>query len=258
MPRKPALWNTLGTGIHHALEQWVISGRTSDMHADFEEGYESEWNVQIADQPDFSLWNNPYRGTVLEAKETCRQTGHKQIDKFLEWMQDPEHEINPMYDAEDGTAWTEVQFQLPLGDHILVRGSIDLVEGNGEPLDWKSGKASGSKPLQLGIYSLALKLLYGIDNATGQFFYTKVDGRSHFGRSPHYDMTRYTEEYVTDIFEAAQRGVDAEVFIPNTSDFCDSLCSVKAYCREKGNPGQIIPLRFNEVENPWWGTREEA
>lgn len=251
VPQRPALWNTLGTGIHYALEQWINSARTSDMHADFEIGYEAEWDKQVIVQPDFSLWNNPYKGSVLLAKETCRGKGHEQIEAFLTWLEDPEHDIFPLIDPEEGVAWTEVGFQLPLGENILVRGSIDLVE-EGQATDWKSGAAKGSKPLQLGIYTLALKKLYGMENSTGQFFYTKVDARSKFGRSQHYDMTRYTEEYVTDVFEAAQRGVDAEVFIPNPSDFCDSLCSVKSFCREKGE--SPIPLNWQDIpeDEIWW------
>ncbi len=136
--QRPALWNTLGTGIHYAFEMWINSGRTSDMHADFEIGYEEEFAKQVEVQPDLSLWNNPYRGTVLEAKETVRAKGHEQVDAFFEWLEDPEHELMPMIDEEgdEPEAWTEVQFELDL-DGIRVVGFIDLVEEGGLPIDFK-------------------------------------------------------------------------------------------------------------------------
>lgn len=249
---RPALWNTLGTGIHWAFEEAVKKRTYEDMHDDFEIGYEDAWNEQIKTQPDLSQWLNPYRGTVLEAKETVRAKGHAQIDRFFEWLQDPEHGLQPMYDYDEETgeasAWTEVKFELILGRSLVV-GSIDLVEEGYVPIDYKSGKATGSKPRQLGIYALALKEIFGGDSTTGQFFHTSEDRRATFGRSEHHDLTRYSREYLTDLFEAMEKGVENGVFIPNPGEAC-GICGVKDFCREKGD--RPIPLDWASIEEPWW------
>ncbi len=253
-PKRPAPWFTLGLAIHKALENWEATHRTSDMEADFIEEYNRVRALQLEEQPDLSLWINPWRGkTVHQALDMNFEKGLEQIRAYKEWHNDPNNVLNPMIDPEDGSVWVEVPFDIELG-RVPVVGFIDLVDENGLPLDLKSGAAKNSKPLQLGLYRTALKKQYGIDGSTGQFFYTKVDGRSRHGLSEQYDTTRYTEEYLTDLFEAMEKGIENEIYLPNPGDGC-GICPVMEWCREKGS--SPIPLRWNEIPEGerWWGQR---
>ena len=248
-PKRPAAWFTLGLAIHKALENWELSHRTSDMEADFIEEYNRVKAEQLEEQPDLGMWLNPWRGkTVHESLDLNFEKGLEQIRAYQAWHADSNNFLRPMIDPDDGTVWVEVPFEIELGG-IPVIGFIDYVDENGLPLDLKSGATKNSKPLQLGLYSVALKKQYGISGTTAQFFHTKVDGRSRYGLSEQYDTTRYTEEYLTDLFVAMEKGIENNIYFPSPSDSC-GICPVERWCREKGS--QPIPLNWEAVNEPWW------
>lgn len=254
VPKKPAYWLVLGIAIHEALEKREARGSDDYLMDDFLEAFDRVKDEQLAIQPDLTLWINPYRGkTVLQSLDMAREKGIEQINRFIEWMNDPERAygtFNIMRDADDGAPWVEVPFDMDLGG-IRVIGFIDRVEEGGEPVDIKSGDKKNNKDLQLGVYKVALEKQFGISPTVGQFFMTKVDGRSAFGYTDFIDLSRYTEEYVTDLFLAAERGIQNEVFLPHPQDFC-GICDVQEFCREKGYPERIIPLNFQDIKEPWW------
>ncbi len=254
VPKKPAAWLVMGIAIHEALEKREIKGHDDDLMSDYLEAFDRVQAEQLAVQPDLTLWINPFRGkNVLQSLEAYREKGIGQVNRFLEWINDPERlagVFSIMRDAEDGEPWVEVPFDMDLGG-IRVIGFIDRVEEGGEPVDIKSGDKKNNKDLQLGVYKVAMEKQFGISPTVGQFFMTKVDGRSVFGYTEFVDLTRYTEQYVTELFQAAERGIQNEVFLPHPQDFC-GICDVQEFCREKGYPGRIIPLNWQDVENPWW------
>lgn len=245
-PSMPAPWLTMGLAVHEALDMWEKSGRTSDMMADYLDAYHRIKGEQLAEQPNLNMWINPYRTkSVFQALDAYMEKGVAQIEAYLGWRDDPSHRLEPMIDPEDGSAWVEVPFEITLGD-VPVIGFIDIVDENGGPTDIKTGNRMKTT-LQLGVYKVALEKQYGITSDRAAFFYTK-DG----ALVEKTDMSRYTEEYLTELFMTAERGIANEVFLPNVSDFC-GLCPVKRFCRELGD--QPVPLDFESIpmEERWWG-----
>lgn len=257
VPKRPAPWLTMGIAIHEALEKREAKEHDNDLMSDYIEAFDRTQQEHLEQQPDPTLWINPFRGkTLMQALASYRERGEGQINKFLEWINDPQRAygtFNIMRDSDDGSPWVEVPFDIDLGG-IRVVGFIDRVEEGGEPVDIKSGDKKNNKDLQLGVYKVALEKQFGLNPTVGQFFMTKVDGRSVFGYTEFVDLTRYTEEYVTDLFLAAERGIQNEVFLPSPGDFC-GICDVSEFCREKGLPGRVIPLNWQNVQEPWWAPK---
>lgn len=251
IPKKKAPWFVLGQGVHRAIEQWFRDFCQTDIVELFYAAYDEERASDLRDEPDLSAWTNPGRRGLTEVLDDNRIKGATMVQKFVEWFEDPETHWDVMRDPDDGAPWVEVPFDLDLGG-IRVIGSIDAVEMGGEPTDWKTGQKKGTRALQLGLYKYALESQYGVDGNVGQFFYLggAVDSRKSWGLSDHNDLRRYNEAYLTDIFTAAQRGIEAEVFIPNPGELCEVFCDVREFCREMGS--RPIPLKWQEIEYPWW------
>ncbi len=252
VPKRPAAWLTMGIAIHEALEKREVKGHDNDLMEDYEAAYDRVMAEQLVEQPNLDLWINPLRGkNVMQCLTAYRERGQAQIIRFQEWLNDPDRTsgaFSIMRDEDDDEPWVEVPFDIDLGG-IRIIGFIDRVEEGGHPVDIKSGDKKNNKDLQLGVYKVAMEKQFGISPTVGQFFMTKVDGRSVFGYTEFVDLTRYTEEYVTDLFLAAERGIQNEVFLPHPQDFC-GICDVADFCREKGS--RPIPLNWQAVEEPWW------
>ncbi len=249
LPSREAPWFVLGQGVHRAIERWLIEFCQPDIVELFYQEYDKERAEALERQPDLNRWNNPGRSGLLANLDSNREKGALMVSELVRYLdEDSTWQVNR--DEDDGTAWVEVPFDLDF-DGIRVVGSIDAV-GNDDPLDWKTGNASSTKPLQLGIYSFALGEQYGLHGNTGQFFYLggAADARKTFGPSKHYDTSRYNREYLTELFTAAQAGVEAGVFLPNPGDLCQSFCDYKEFCREMGS--RPIPLDWESVDEPWW------
>lgn len=252
VPKRPAAWLILGIAIHEALEIAEKKGHYEDVMSDYLVAYDRTKEEQLAVQPDLSKWINPGKKSTLETIDSYRERGVGQVERFWEWYNSPDRIPDPFpikRDEDDGSPWVEVPFDIDLGG-IRVIGFIDRVEED-NVVDIKSGDKKNNKRLQLGLYKVALKKALDLEISTGQFFMTKVDGRSQFGYTDHEDLSRYTEEYITDLFTAVERGIQNEVFFPAPSDFC-GICDVAEFCREKG--WRPIPLNWAEIpeDEVWW------
>lgn len=246
-PERPAAWLAHGNAFHETYEKWELSQRTIDFLDTYSEIYDRIIAELREVQPDFNLWLKPFRvRKVAEHIATQKERGFEQIEIFLELINGPGWE--PWIHEESGAPGVEVPFDIMLGS-VRVIGSIDFVrehESGISVLDFKTGNRV-EKYSQLGLYGLVMKEEFDLEITHGEYFYSK-----DCTLSKPIDLSRYTREYLTEIYQTLERGIQNEVFLPNPGTNC-GLCSVSEFCREVG--GKPIPLDFDSVENPWWAER---
>lgn len=231
-PERPASWLALGTAAHSTLAQWEMSDRTIDPLDFFSTAYDTEIEELFLKQPDINMWLKP---PVTKSVETDiknrKKLGFKQIQNYIEdaitsgWeVWHPEGHEKPA---------VEIGFEVYLGG-VKVVGDIDLI------LYWPSQDAyvirdlkTGNREknyLQLGLYGLAARKIFGLDIHLAEYFYLK-DG----GSSGYRDLGRYTEEYLGTIYHNLDQQISLGLLTPNPGDAC-GLCTVQEFCREMGNP----------------------
>lgn len=244
-PERPAAWLAHGNAFHETYQQWELSGRTLDFRSHYDALYDSLIESMREVQPDFDLWMKPFRvRKVVEHIASAKARGLEQIDNFLVMMRD--HDWEAWEHEETATPGVEVPFDIMLGD-VRVIGYIDFVREHADGLsvlDFKTGNRV-SAYTQLGLYKYVMETVYGLKITHGEYFYTK-----DCTLSPPIDLSRYTEDYLIELYSALNRGVENEVFIPNPGDHC-GLCPVSRFCREMGD--LPVPLDWESVKEPWWG-----
>jgi len=149
------------------------------------------------------------------------------VDAWVEWREEYDWELLTM---PDGMPAIELDLETEVAGRKF-RGYLDraYVKPTGEIIvvDLKTGKSPGSY-LQLGTYRLAMKLRYGLDVPLGAYWLAETGLLTE-----DIDLTVFTDEYMTNLYAMAGRGIDAQVFMPNTNAFCSS-CAVRPFCRAKG------------------------
>jgi hypothetical protein len=189
-------------------------------------------------------WDNAwaFRLSTIEANEVVRAGGRSSKewpggeDAAFWTKHGPVHVANwvAWRDARLGEGWqmlsVEQGFRAELGG-ITVLGSIDrlLSDQHGQQivLDLKSGQAPKS-PTQLAIYAAALEVTGEARPVMGGYFLTKT------GSVDMLMLDRFTADMVGSWFAGAARGIEAEIFPPNPSNFC-SACGVRQHCSVFGD-----------------------
>lgn len=232
IPPSPAAWLAQGTAYHECIEIWENSGRSSlvDLTATFYSLYDTAIEKMKQQQPDLRYWlKAPKKKTEDDIKER-RARGLAQVQAYVDYAEE-----NPFYFAalDEWTLGIEVPFEVNLGG-IIIRGGIDQIRQMHEDpmqgvhvVDLKTGNRE-SATIQLGTYKVAVEKIFGWPVKKASFFYAK-DSRLVGLDSP--DLARYTEAYVTELYQALDRGIENKVFIPNPGGQC-MLCPVKKFCRE--------------------------
>lgn len=243
-PERPAAWLAHGNAFHETYQEWELSGRALDFKAHYFARYDKLVEEMKEVQPNLDLWMKPPRvRKVVEHIATQKIRGLDQVDNFLTMMDTADWW--PYEDPDTCTPGVEIPFEIELGG-IPLKGYIDLVrehEDGYSVLDFKTGNRIASI-IQLGLYKLVVEEQLGITVTHGEYFYTK-----DCTLSPRYDLSRYTRDYLTEIYVSLNRGIQHEVFLPNPGDQC-GMCPVFDFCREQGS--RPVPLDWQSVIAPWW------
>lgn len=160
-----------------------------------------------------------------------RSEGPGMVANWIQWRTDRFNEGWQFLPLPDGSPAIEVPVQVEFPE-ILVKGFIDrvMVSDTGEVhvVDLKSGSRSPESSLQLGIYALGLRRNFGITAPLGGYWMART-GVLNQPTS----LLHYTHELVGDWFTQAKRGIEAEIFIPHVSSFCNS-CGSAPFCPAVG------------------------
>jgi CRISPR/Cas system-associated exonuclease Cas4 (RecB family) len=233
LPPRPAAWTGLGIALHETFCEWEKSDRQIDVLEYFEKSFDEYIDNSLKLQPDLDLWQVP-PGTksIKKSIDSYRERGlTKDVPQYLERCLEAEWEI---YRFEDGTKAVELEFELDLGD-VTIKGGIDRIQWWPElevatMEDLKSGNVENDETdkRQLGVYAYAARTVFEVPLESGRYWFTKVDRGSEW-----FDLTRYTEAYLTDLFAKLDQGIKSGIFLPNPGKNC-GLCGVQPYCREQG------------------------
>lgn len=241
LPETPAPWTGLGIAVHDTFCEWEKSEREIDVLEYFEASYDAYIEDARVRQPDLSFWQIPPGSRDVEKSiNNYRERGlTKDVPQYLERCLEADWVI---YRFEDGSQALELPYEITLGD-IVVKGYIDRIQywpdrDECTMEDLKTGNLEPWDRRQLGTYTFAAKAVYGIDIKYARYWFTKTDQPS----KEWYDMSRYTEEYLTKTYSDVDKIISQKLFLPNPGDHC-ALCSVKPYCRELGS----LPLPPKEV-----------
>lgn len=231
IPPSPSPWTALGVALHEAFCDWEKFDRDIDVCEYFLSYYDNYIDEQLEIQPDLSLWTIPPPGKdVNKAIKTYRERGlERDVPTYRDRCLEATWEI---YRFEDGSKALELEFEVEFAG-VPVKGAVDRVQwwperGYASLEDLKSGNLDEFDRRQLGTYAYALKKVYDIPIRYGRYWFTKVDRPSEW-----WDMTRYTEEYLTDIYTSVDTTINKRLFLPNPGKQCE-LCQVKPWCRENG------------------------
>lgn len=148
----------------------------------------------------------------------------------------------------DGQPAVELEFRVEVGG-VPVVGYIDrIMEDVAKPdvlavVDIKSSAREPKSDRQLGLYSLAMRQVYGLDIRWGFYFMVRTGATT----AP-VDLRRYWDGRLAHDFRAGWRAVEHGVFLPSPSDMCRA-CSVRRACREFGGEAAGAHLPYEaEVE----------
>ncbi|MFD9893337.1 RecB family exonuclease [Amycolatopsis sp. NPDC059027] len=254
--QRPAAWFAHGTAFHTAAEEFERSGRTLtlDQAQDaFRDAYVAGINEATSETPNMAYWfsSGHYKGAA--DVERRFEIGLEQVTGYLEYYS----EVAPrevIWITPDGTPAIELAFDVEFGG-IRVVGYIDqvpevqpaipkpkskskaavaayekaLAETAYKPIprDLKSGSTPGDA-FQLGTYSAALDVLYGLRADTGDYWMAGTQSRKAGPTRP-YDLTDWTPEAVGAEFQWLDQEVRAERFDPTPGPQC-RRCSVADSC----------------------------
>lgn len=231
VPQNPAAWLAQGTAFHEAVRIWEESGRSVDIVNKYEEIYDYEIEKMKLREPDLKVWlRAPSKSTPQDIKER-RDRGANMALQYKNIHTFGEGKDSVLMDIDDYTIAVEVPFQFSLGD-VEIKGSIDqiLLHPDGvEVRDLKTGNREQSN-IQLAIYVIAVEKIFGWKVVRASYYYAKDGKITTLYRK---ELDRYTEAYLSDLFQTLDRGISNGVYLPNPGSQC-TLCPVRKYCREMG------------------------
>lgn len=235
---RPAAWLPQGTAFHtvaELIEIWESYGfplSLEEAQELFKHHYTEDIGAMCEITPNFQwwFWSGPYNGeTDIERRF---HVGLEQVEKFMAWRDLKGQEI---WITPDGTPAIELAFSIiietPIGP-IKIRGFIDavvVVAGELRVRDYKTGNKPGDD-FQLGVYALAISMLYGIDPPrTGDYFMAGKKGKKPFVTDP-YDLTEWTPELIAERFHEVEVGIQAGDFPPAPEPDKCAFCDVSYSC----------------------------
>lgn len=225
-PELQAPWFWQGTAVHAVMETfWCGVDDEETLYATYSEAWMTEENEAREIEPDPDKW---ITGTVTrKGAKDAAQRFHKGFQQYHDWIDWTRESGLNILEDEDGVPAVEVPFELPLGN-VVVRGRIDevLVDWDGTMIvqDPKTGTKQPETAVQLEVYRLAAMMVYSRECYTGQFWMAKDKGPK-----VHQLGIKYSPELLTEMFENARRGIEAEVFIPRESGACWT-CTQRPNC----------------------------
>lgn len=236
---KPAAWFTQGTAFHEAIEFWEKFDREPDLEEVLGQYY-SAWDDGLAESRYFSdddwLTGTTKRDGPADIAMRMAK-GEEQVADYIEYALAHSEEWRILR-LDDGPA-VERKFELivpyeseedygPYARSITVVGYIDqMVEyrnGVVRPRDMKTGTKLPSWEIQLGVYALAMREVWGLPAWTGDFYMCK-----NKGLTKPYPLERYDRPMIDSLFQQLESGIRAGSFLPNPGSHCH-VCPVKQFC----------------------------
>jgi CRISPR/Cas system-associated exonuclease Cas4 (RecB family) len=181
------------------------------------------------EEPNLGNWLHALKTATKDDISTRRERGMEQVRGYVQYASDNDFVLA---DIDEWTLAIEMPFEVEIGN-TLIKGAIDqvILHPDGyEVRDLKTGNRQTSA-LQLGVYKVALEKIFGWPVILGSYYYAKDNKVLTI---PKQEMDRWTEEYLTQLFDELERGIENKVFLPNPGGHC-MLCPVKKHCREMGD-----------------------
>ena len=133
--------------------------------------------------------------------------------------------------APDGVLGVEMEFNVHFGD-VLIKAFADLIleneDGSLTVVDLKTGAYTPDSAMQLGVYASCIESVYGVRPQYGAYYKARD---AMLQPSPGLEL--WTIPVLTEMFAQFERGLQAEIFLPNINMMCGS-CGVKDYCHALG------------------------
>lgn len=227
---RPAAWLAQGKAFHEAIQEWEESGRSPlvDPESTYVVHYDQHILQMTQEEPNRNNWLHAFKTSTEDDIANRRLRGVEQVRGYVQYASNNEFVIA---DIDEWTLAIEMPFEVVIGT-TLIKGAIDqvILHPNGyEVRDLKTGNRQTSA-LQLGVYKVALEKIFGWPVILGSYYYAKDNKVLTI---PKQEMDRWTEGYLTELFDELERGIENKVFLPNPGSNC-MLCPVKNYCRELG------------------------
>lgn len=155
--------------------------------------------------------------------------GGQMVQDWIDWRKQTNWDILTI--AGKPCVEIELRFVLP-GMDMQVLAYIDRVfvlpTGELAVVDLKTGRTPET-PEQLGLYRVGLGLVHNYWPDWGYFW--SPGGKGH---GQPLDLTMYTPEYFSALFQQAVAGVNAGTFLPQPANSCKNWCGVARYCHAVG------------------------
>lgn len=230
---RPAAWLPQGTAFHAVAEEYerrragALPMDLFEAQEMFRHEYAESINEmsEITPNHDWWFWSGPYNGE--RDIERRYDIGLEQVEKFVFWR---ELEGQQIWVTPDGEPAIELAFKIEL-DGILVRGFIDavvVVDGQLRVRDYKTGNTPGDD-FQLGVYALAVEVLFGVRPLTGDYFMAGKKGKAAKTTAP-YDLSHWTREAVSARFHEVEARIQAGDFEPDPEPGKCGFCDVSYHC----------------------------
>ena len=134
-------------------------------------------------------------------------------------------------------------FNCNFGD-VPIKAFADLIAvtpaGELAVIDFKTGNYTPDSAMQLGVYACCMEMTFGIRPTKGYFYSAR---KAEFEEVAGLD--RWTIPVFTELFAQFERGLQAEIFLPNVGMSCGT-CGVKDYCYAVG--GQLAKV-YDPIAN---------
>lgn len=160
--------------------------------------------------------------------------GKQMFFDFITAWEESQFEI---WVTPQGIPGIEIGFNQSFGD-VPIKGFADAIVTlpNGEVavIDFKTGSYTPDSAMQLGVYACMMEMTFGIRPTRGYFYSAR---KAQFEEA--YGLHLWTTPVFTELFAQFERGLQAEIFLPNIGMACGT-CGVKDYCYAVG--GQLAQV----------------
>jgi len=173
------------------------------------------------------------------------ENGKKMFFDFINAWQESGLEI---WQTPQGLPGVEIGFNNMFGE-VPIKAFADLIAvtptGELVVVDFKTGNYTPDSSMQLGVYACCMEMTFGVRPSKGYFYSARKAQFEEVG-----GLDRWSVPVMTEMFTQFQRGLDAEIFLPNIGMSCGT-CGVKEYCYAVG--GQLA-----QIYDPLANTKKEG
>lgn len=224
----------MGIAVHDVLDWWEKTYR-SGTQVQLSEQYSCAWKAALerctGQYPDVANWiKTPNVKSVEQDLKLRCKAGLDHIRRYILWAESEAH-LWTTAKLPDGTIASEVSFEISFSDDYFIRGFIDNLElwadGTITVKDLKTGSDDRENARQLAMYALAANELFGFEITHGRYYYTKLNRASQW-----IDLRPFDRAYLKGQYDALDKAIQSELFLPNPSKKNCLFCSVREHCIE--------------------------